>query len=287
MSTAAIIAHPHPAVQERRSSMPSPRQDTWESGDAYEPYVGRWSRLVAREFLAWLALPVGGRWLDIGCGTGALTRTILEGAAPSRILGMDRSDGYATYARSRIPDGRAAFVVGDAEALPVAQAMFDAAVSGLVLNFVPQPERMVAEMARILRPGGTAALFVWDYAGEMQLMRHFWDAATMLDAAAAEKDEGRRFPICKPEALARLLTDAGFDAVATRAVDVATLFRDFDDYWSPFLGGQGPAPGYAMSLPEERRAALRERIRAALPVAADGTISLIARAWAVRGTIGG
>jgi hypothetical protein len=128
------------------------------------------------------------------------------------------------------------------------------------------------------------ALYVWDYAGEMQLMRHFWDAAVALDPTAADKDEGRRFPICEPEALARLFDAAGLRAVATRAIDVPTVFSTFDDYWTPFLSGQGPAPGYAMSLTEERRAALRERIRATLPIAADGSIPLRARAWAVRGT---
>jgi hypothetical protein len=117
----------------------------------------------------------------------------------------------------------------------------------------------------------------------MQLIRHFWDAAAALDPAAVELDEGRRFPICRPEALERLFTEAGMEDIAVRAVDVPTLFRDFDDYWSPFLGGQGPAPGYAMSLSEERRALLRERIRADLPISGDGSIHLSARAWAARG----
>jgi SAM-dependent methyltransferase len=266
-----------------RFAMPSHRHDSWESGDAYEPYVGRWSSLVARQFVAWLAVPVGARWLDVGCGTGALTRTVLERAAPTRTVSADRSEGYVAYARSHVTDERATFVVGDAQALGLATATFDAAVSGLVLNFVPQPERMVAEMARVVRPGGTVALYVWDYAGEMRLMRHFWDAAVALDPSAAEKDEGARFPLCRPEPLAGLLEKVGVQGVEARAIDVPTLFRDFDDYWTPFLGGQGPAPGYAMSLSEERRAALREHLRAALPVAADGSIPLIARAWAVRG----
>ena len=120
-------------------------------------------------------------------------------------------------------------------------------------------------------------------ADRMQLMRHFWDAAVALDPEAGDLDEGRRFPICRPEALERLFAGAGLEDVAVRPIDVPTVFRDFDDYWSPFLGGQAPAPSYAMSLPEERRGALRERIRAGLPTADDGSIRLIARAWAVRG----
>src|SRR5262249_29661643 len=258
--------------------------DVWASGAAYEPYVGRWSRLVARELLAWLAVPPGSRWIDVGCGTGALSQTILAAAAPGGGEGVDASAGYVAFAREQARDERAQFAIGDAQALPQETASFDAAVSGLVLNFVPHPDRMVAEMARVVRAGGVVALYVWDYAGEMQLIRHFFDAAVALDPAARELDEGRRFPLCQPDRLAELFRQAGLTAVEARAIDVPTRFRDFDDYWSPFLGGQGPAPGYAMSLDEERRAALRERIRAGLPVAPDGAIRLVARAWVARGT---
>lgn len=255
----------------------------WASGAAYESYVGRWSRLVAREFLAWLAVPSGSRWLDVGCGAGALSATILAVAQPAAVTGVDASEGFVAYAREQIPDGRAEFRQGNAEALPFGRASFDAAVSGLVLNFLPRPGRGLDEMARVTRPGGTVAAYVWDYAGEMQLMRHFWDAAAQLDPAAVELDEGRRFPICSSEALERLFTAAGLEDVAVRAIDVPSVFRDFDDYWSPFLGGQGPAPSYAMSLTEERRAALRDCIRASLPKADDGSIRLVARAWAAQG----
>jgi SAM-dependent methyltransferase len=257
--------------------------DTWAAGAAYEPYVGRWSRLVAREFLAWLAVPPGGHWLDVGSGTGALSQTILEVAAPRAVRGIDRSGTYVAFARAQVRDGRASFEAGDAQELPVSSSDYDAAVSGLVLNFVPQPERMVAEMARAARPGGAVAVYVWDYGGQMQLMRHFWEAAAALDPAAVELDEGRRFPLCQPERLAALFQGAGLEQVETRPIDVPTTFRDFDDYWQPFLGGQGPAPSYALALSEERRAALRERLRAALPTAPDGSIALVARAWAVRG----
>src|SRR5215211_7866784 len=141
----------------------------------------------------------------------------------------------------------------------------------------------VAEMAGVKRPGGIVAAYVWDYAEGMRLMRHFWDAADALDPKAKELDEGQRCWLCNPEPLSRLFLSAGLEDVEVRAIEVPTYFRDFDDYWSPFLGGQGPAPSYAMSLSEERRAELRERIQAGLPVALDGAIHLIARAWAVRG----
>jgi SAM-dependent methyltransferase len=257
--------------------------DAWTSGDAYEPYVGRWSRLVAREFLGWLAAPPGGRWLDVGCGTGALAQTVLALATPREVVGIDPSPAYVAFSRGRSNDPRVRFEVGDAQALQAASATFEAVVSGLVLNFVPEPDRAVSEMARVARPGGIVAAYVWDYAEGMQLMRHFWDAAVALDPIAQELDEGRRFPLCEPEPLIDLFRTTGLGKVEARAIDVPTVFRDFDDYWSPFLGGQAPAPGYAMSLSQQQRAALRERIRVSLPTNSEGEHHLIARAWAVRG----
>lgn len=258
-------------------------RDVWASGGAYEPYVGRWSRLVAREFLSWLAVPPGRRWLDVGCGTGALTSTILAMASPGEIDAIDASEGYVAYARAQVSDPHVRFQVADARALPAPDAAYDAVVSGLMLNFVPEPARAVREIGRVARAGAPVGLYVWDYAGRMELMRHFWDAAVALDPGARDLDEGRRFPLCRPGPLADLFREAGLAEVETRAIDVPTVFRDFDDYWAPFLGAQGPAPGYAMSLDEARRAALRERIRAGLPTGADGSIHLVARAWAVRG----
>ena len=224
------------------------RKDVWASGDAYEPYVGRWSRLIARQFIAWLRVP-------------------------------------RAFARHKVTNPRATFQVGDAQNLPVADNSFDATVAGLVINFVPDQAKAVREMARATRSGGIIAAYVWDYAGEMQMMRRFWDAAVALDPSAISLDEGRRFPVCRPEPLASLFQHAGLGGAEVRSIDAATIFKDFDDYWTPFLGGQAPAPGYCMSLSEDRRAALRDRIRASLPTSDDGRIHLIARAWAVRGTV--
>lgn len=258
-------------------------KDTWAAGKLYEPYVGRWSRLIARDFLAWLDMPPDLDWLDVGCGTGALTEVILQHAKPRSVKGMDPSTGFVEHARAHITDPRATFEVADAQSLPLDTARFGAAVAGLVLNFVPKPSLAVREMMRAVRPGGVVAAYVWDYAGKMELMRYFWDAAVQLDRAAFDLDEGRRFPLCQPNPLTELFTQAGLREVQVVPIDVPTRFRDFDDYWTPFLGGQAPAPGYAMSLTEERRGTLRERIRAKLPIAGDGSVDLIARAWAVRG----
>jgi SAM-dependent methyltransferase len=263
--------------------MTAEHKDTWAAGKHYEPYVGRWSRLVAKDFLAWMMAPQNLDWLDVGCGTGALAESILRQAQPRSVKGIDPSAGFVEHARANIVDPRATFDVADAQAIPVESAQFDAAVSGLVLNFVPKPWLAVREMARAVRPEGLVAAYVWDYAGKMELMRHFWNAAVELDRAAMELDEGRRFPLCQPSPLTELFTQAGLREVQVLPIDVPTRFRDFDDYWTPFLGGQGPAPGYAMSLSEERREVLRDRIRARLPIASDGSIELIARAWAVRG----
>jgi SAM-dependent methyltransferase len=174
---------------------------------------------------------------------------------------------------------------GSATAIPLSDASVDVVVSGLVLNFVPDQRAALAEMMRVTAEGGTLAAYVWDYAGKMELMRCFWDAACELDPAAVALDEGSRFPLCRPEPLAELFSAAGLGGVAVTALEVPTHFGDFDDYWAPFLGGQGPAPAYAMALDEERRSALRERIRARLPVSGDGSIGLVARAWAVRGRV--
>jgi SAM-dependent methyltransferase len=260
--------------------------EVWAVASTYEAYVGRWSRLVARELVAWLGVAGGAAWLDVGCGTGALSQTVLGAADPAEVVGLDPSARFVAHARERLAGPRARFAVADARALPVTGARFDAVVSGLVLNFVPDPPTAVREMARVTRAGGRVAAYVWDYAGRMELMRRFWEAAAALDPAAAELDEGRRFPICRPEPLARLFQDAGLAEVEVRPIEVPTRFRDFDDYWAPFLGGQGPAPGYAMALDEPRRVALREELRARLPAAPDGSIPLVARAWAARGLAG-
>jgi SAM-dependent methyltransferase len=259
--------------------------ETWDSGETYERYVGRWSRRVARDFLAWLTIPPGNRWLDVGCGTGALTQTILAMSAPGSVLGVDPSERYIAYARAQMTDTRARFEVGDARALPVDGQSYDAVVSGLALNFVPATDQVIAatSMLRAARLGGVVAVYLWDYAGRMEFMRYFWDTAIALNPSASELDEGQRFPLCHPKALASLFRQAGVSAVETRAIDIPTTFRDFDDYWSPFLGGQGPAPAYVNSLKANQRTRLRDQIHRRLPVEPDGSIHLIARAWAVRG----
>lgn len=258
--------------------------DAWEQGSPYEAYIGRWSRQIAPKFLAWLDPRPGLRWIDVGCGTGALSAAILARHAPASVVGIDPSEGFLALAREQLGE-RARLLAGDATALPVEAASCDRLVSGLVLNFVPDQPAALAEMRRVLVPGGELAAYVWDYADAMEIIRRFWDAAVALDPAAAPLHEGVRFPLCRPEALRAAFDAAGLAQVETTALELTARFAGFDDYWRPFLGGQGPAPAYAMSLGEARREQLRARLASTLPVAADGTIALQARAWAVRGRV--
>ncbi|MFD4421467.1 class I SAM-dependent methyltransferase [Agromyces sp. NPDC058484] len=261
-----------------------PVPDTWEQGRAYERYVGRWSREVAPRFLEWLRVRPDQRWLDVGCGTGALCAAILEHGVPASVDGVEQSEGFLETAVDQL-SARVTFHRADAAALPLDDASFDAVVSGLVLNFLPDLDAALAEMTRVAAHDGVIGGYVWDYSGRMQLMRRFWEVATELDPAAAALDEGVRFAECTPEALTWRFATAGLLDIETTGIEVPTVFRDFDDYWAPFLGGQGPAPAYAMSLEAPERDRLRERLRERMPLRDDGSIALVARAWAVRGIV--
>lgn len=258
--------------------------DKWTESAAYEAYVGRWSRKVGAAFLTWLGPPTGARWLDLGCGTGALTAQILRTCDPRRVIGVDPSEDFLALARSQVRDPRAEFRPGAGEAIPLEDAAIDVAVSGLVLNFVTDPAKTAEELVRTVQSGGTVASFVWDYAGHVQFMRYFWDAAIALDPAAREKDQGVQFPLCRPDPLRALFEAAGLGGVAVEPVDIPTPFEDFDDFWTPFLSGVSPAPAYCAGLDRDARDRLKARLRAALPTDPDGRILLAARTWAVRGT---
>jgi trans-aconitate methyltransferase len=257
--------------------------DLWSADDAYERYMGRWSRKVAPLFLDWLAAPEGAAWADIGCGTGELTRQIADRCGPARLVGVDTAAAFIARARERVPE--AEFLQGDAAKLDLADAGLDCAVSGLVLNFVPDKAAALREMARIVRPGGAVGLYVWDYAGHMQIMRSFFDAAREIDVGASTYDDGINAPICRPGPLGDAFAAAGLEAIETAPIDITTAFADFDDYWTPFLGGAGSAPKYCASLDEAVRERIRQAVRRRLPTGPDGEILLAARAWAVKGVI--
>jgi trans-aconitate methyltransferase len=257
--------------------------ENWGSAGPYERYVGRWSRKVARDFLAWISMPVGAAWADVGCGTGALVECILAQCEPKSIAGVDKADGFVAAARQNITDSRVTFETADATALPWNANTFDATVSGLVLNFVPDHKAMANEMARVTRPGGKVAAYVWDYGHGMEMMRHFWDAAIAISPNDSKLDQAERFPICQPEPLQKLFRDVGLRSVSSRSIEVPTVFQNFDDYWSPFLGKQGAAPTYLASLDETTCEKIRALLESRLVPSPDGTIVLRARAWAVQG----
>jgi SAM-dependent methyltransferase len=257
--------------------------DAWASGAAYEGYVGRWSRLVAAQFVDWLPVPSGARWLDVGCGTGIITAAILARCEPASVVGIDPSGPFLELAREAVTDPRVRFATGTAAETGQPDRSVEATVSGLVLNFVPDVDAALQEIRRVTASDGVIAAYVWDYGGGMEFMRRFWDAAVAEDPAAAPIAEAVRFSLSTPDALDAVFTRAGCGDVETRAIDIPTTFRDFDDFWRPFLAGTGPAPAYLASTDDGRRAAIRGRLERDLPAASDGTIPLTARAWAVRG----
>lgn len=260
--------------------------DNWNDGSDYEQYVGRWSRRAAPKFLDWLGRD-GGAWVDLGCGTGALTQAILDRCSPERVTGVEPSEAFLKAAEARNSDPRAAFVQGAGGALPVPDASVDTVASALVLNFIPDLPAALADARRALRKGGVLGGYVWDYAGHAQFIRYFWDAAQAIDPeGAAKADEGPRFPLCRPDPLRAAFADAGFSGVTVAPIDIATPFRDFEEYWAPFTTGIGPAPGYCMGLPDDRRKALKANLAARVPTDGDGMVLMAARVWAVKGVSG-
>lgn len=258
--------------------------DRWAGGADYESYVGRWSRRIAEEFVGWMAAPAGAAWVDVGCGTGALTATILAHAEPASVVAIDRSVDFVAHASAHVHDRRAVFLVADAGALPLTATRADLVVSGLLLNFLPDPGAALREFRRVARPGAAVAAYVWDYADGMQPIRAFWDGAIELAPSARELDEALRFPLCAPGALERIFEGAGLVGITTRAIDADAAFAGFDDYWAPFLTGVGPAPGYCAALPADQREALREHLRARLSPD-GGPFKLQVRAFAVRAAV--
>ncbi len=263
----------------------SARHDAWAAGDHYETFMGRWSRMLARPFLAQFDAPQGLDWLDIGCGTGALSEAVLVLADPASLIGIDPSGDFVEATRRRIDDPRARFMTGSADTIGLPDASRDVICSGLVLNFVPDRAAMFDAVRRVARPGARLGLYVWDYPEGMGFLNAFWDAAAALDPDAAELTEARRFPWCTEADLPPILTDAGFSDVACWPIEIETRFRDFEDFWHPFTLGAGPAPGYCASLPDEARGKLRDRLEATLKTDEDGTIPLSARAWALSARI--
>ncbi|HET6948299.1 MAG TPA: methyltransferase domain-containing protein [bacterium] len=256
---------------------------TFFDAAAYERFMGRWSRRLAPLLIDFAEVADGDRVLDVGSGTGNLA---LELSARRRVdvVGIDPSTAFVEHARTRAAGGRIRFDIGDAQALPYEDASFDACLALLVINHIPDPRRVVSEMRRVTRPGGRVAAAVWDYGEGMTMLRAFWDAAGALDPSAASHHEGH-MPYCRKGELSVLWTETGLQGVEETALNLPMEFPSFDDYWAPFLGGQGPGGSYVAGLSTDRREALRERVRREVGVEDPARpITLQARAWAVRGS---
>jgi SAM-dependent methyltransferase len=252
------------------------------SPEAYDLHVGRYGPALAAALLQRAGVAAGARVLDVGCGPGALTLALSRAVGePALVAAVDPSDGYARACRVRVPG--ADVRVGTAEALPFEAATFDAVFAQLVVNFMVDAAGGVAEMRRVARPGAVVAATVWDYTGQMRLLRAFWDAAIDVEGEPARAlDEGRRMPFCSPGVLGRLWQDAGLAEVEVGPVVVSATYRDFADLWAPLELGVAPSGAFCVSLPPVRRAALRHRF-AELLGSPDGPFKLQARAWAVLG----
>ncbi|MCA0870952.1 class I SAM-dependent methyltransferase [Seohaeicola saemankumensis] len=259
------------------------RLDAWSAGDAYDLYMGRWSARVADAFLTWLAPDHGRSWIDVGCGTGALSAAILRRCAPRSLVGVDPSEAFVAHAARKQMDSHARFQTADGANLPFDRGRFDMLASGLVLNFIPDRTRALQEFRRVIKPGGTLSFYVWDYpGGGMGLIDAFWSAAAELDPEARDLDESARFPFCTADGLRALCAEAGLANAEVVAIEETSDFEGFDDFWHPFTLGAGPAPGYCAALPEDRRQRLHDLLRDRL---GGGPFSLPARAWAVRAPI--
>lgn len=259
-------------------------KDSWESSDSYEYFMGRWSRLVAQSFLAWLSASPRLKWLDVGCGTGALSEIIISKYKPAKLTAIDQSQNYVMAAQKRLGN-QAICRIGDAADLPLETSSVNLAVSGLVLNFISEKEKALSEMIRVTIKGDVVAVYVWDYGGKMDFLKKFWDTVAELDPNASHLHEGNRFQDSTDWALKELFKKSGLKDIDIASIEIETHFRDFDDYWKPFLGGQGPAPTYVLSLEKPERNMLRNVLYERLPIRSDGSIPMVARAWAAKGKV--
>lgn len=258
----------------------------WTGAEAYERFMGRWSRIAGREFLKWLSVPADRRWLDVGCGTGAFSEVILEACNPKEFVGVDTSEELLAEARSRFSDRPVTFLVGDALALPFAKGCFDVAVSGLVLNFVSDPARMVAEMERVVALGGCVAAYVWDFAGGTSVSQHL--AKALVKHCAPNEEfcaHARQSGVTELDRLSKTFNEAGLERVEVRQIEISLNFENFEDYWSANTTFPSPPARQLARLASEDREIIKRDVLEMLAPRTDGTIAYSALANAVRGIV--
>jgi ubiquinone/menaquinone biosynthesis C-methylase UbiE len=256
----------------------------FDDGVAYERFMGRWSRAVGRVFLNWLAPPAGAHWLDVGCGTGALTELVLDTCSPAAVSAVDPAKAQIDYVSRQPVAQRADFRVADALALPFLDATFDVVTSAIVINFIPDRPRALAEMRRVGRFGGIVAGYVWDFAGERGPN---WPLRLGMREIGAEVLRPAGADDTALAALSLLFASAGFEEIATRSIDVSVDFQDFDDFWRAHTPNLHPTTKMIAELRNADRSRLIERVRAELPPGPNGSIAYSARANAVKAHVPG
>ncbi len=269
---------PNAGLAEREAKM-------FTASAGYERFMGRWSRLLVPGYIAFTGVKNGDRVLDVGTGTGALASALEASMTSSEVFGVDPSEGFIAYAQKYAKSGRAHFEVGDAQALRFKDASFDKTMALLVMNFVPDHDKAIAEMRRVTRPQGVVSACVWDYNEGMQMLRFFWDEAVALDPAIEPKDE-RHMKLSREGQLGELWKKAGLVDVVEKPLVVDQAYASFDDYWGSFLKGAGPGGAYVVSLSDDRRQQLEARLRKrVLGNRQDGAFTLKAKTWCVRGEV--
>ncbi len=258
----------------------------FQDGAAYERFMGRWSRLTGRLLVDWLQIPPQRAWLDVGCGTGAFTQVVLASCDPESVVAIDPSEKHLTYARSQVQDRRVDFRAGDATAIEAKDHAFDVCVAALVLNFIPEQGKALAEMRRVVRPGGTVAAYVWDFAGRRSISQHLWDAITAISPdAEAVRRNALQADVSHPDTLTRLFGSKELADIETRSLDIRATFRSLDDYWKSNTDFASAVGLYCRTLSAEQVDTLRRKLGEILPADDQGQVSFPARAWAIRGTV--
>jgi SAM-dependent methyltransferase len=254
----------------------------FNDGAAYERRTGRFSRQVGEQFLDWLAAPKALRWLDVGCGNGAFTEVLIARCAPAAVSGIDPSEGQLSYARSRPGLRTADFRAGDAQALPFADDSFDAAAMALVISFVPEPEKAAREMARVVKPGGIVATYMWDLPGGGIPIEPMYRALKSLGVAVAIPG----VEVSRGDGMRAVWEKAGLHSIDTRVIRIPVVYSGFDEFWDSFRVPEGPAGAAIRKMSPAELAELKAQVREQLPVAAaDGSITYEAFANAVKGRV--
>jgi SAM-dependent methyltransferase len=254
----------------------------FSDGEAYERLMGRWSRLAGEIFLDWLDVPANLRWLDVGCGNGAFTEVLIARCAPSEVVAVDPSEGQIAFARTRPAAKAADFRIGDAQALPFGDHSFDVAAMALVITFLSDPGKAVAEMARVVRPGGWAGTYMWDVPGGGTPVHPIYVAMESLGMPSPRPPGAE---VSRRDAMQALWESAGLTSIETRVIRIPIVHADFDDFWNSNSVPVGPQGKAIQNMAPDAREELRARVREQLPAAADGRIAYESFANAVKGRV--